>query len=95
MPTAGPEGTVEVSAVSHGAHRQRWVLLTQLIDPPGQSVALTWDAQAQLVVLTDSIGQVTTIVQRFSLFTGARTVIQTTTMSSKSDNPAKSPGLRV
>jgi YD repeat-containing protein len=35
--------------------------MTQLIDPHGQSVALTWDAQARLVAITDAIGQVTTI----------------------------------
>jgi hypothetical protein len=40
-----PDGTVEVYAISDGAPAgQRRVLMTQLIDPIGQSVALTWDA---------------------------------------------------
>ena len=57
-----PDGTVEVYAISDGAPEgQRRVLMTQLIDPRGQSVALTWDAQARLVAITDAIGQVTTI----------------------------------
>jgi RHS repeat-associated protein len=56
------DGTVEVYAISDGAPvGQRRVLLTELIDPLGQSVALTWDAQARLVAITDAVGQVTTI----------------------------------
>jgi len=57
-----PDGTVEVYALSDGAPAgQRRVFLTQLIDPRGQSVSLTWDAQSRLVAITDGIGQVTTI----------------------------------
>jgi len=57
-----PDGTVEVYAASDGAPAgQRRIFLTQLIDPRGQSVSLTWDAQSRLVAVTDAIGQVTTI----------------------------------
>ena len=62
-----PDGTVEVYTASDGAPAgQRRVFLTQLIDPRGQSVSLTWDAQSRLVAITDAIGQVTTISYELS-----------------------------
>jgi RHS repeat-associated protein len=57
-----PDGTVEAYTLSDGAPAgQRRVFLTQLTDPRGQSVQLTWDSQARLVAMTDAIGQVTTL----------------------------------
>ena len=35
--------------------------LTQVVDPAGNAVTLTWDGNLRLVALTDAIGQVTTI----------------------------------
>jgi len=45
LPDAGPAG-------------QQRVFLTQVIDPQGLSIALTWDAQFRPVAITDAIGQV-------------------------------------
>ncbi len=57
-----PDGAVEVYAQSDGAPvGQRRVFLTELIDPAGQALQFTWDAQRRLVAITDAIGQVTTI----------------------------------
>ena len=56
------DGSVEVYGQSDGGpvgHRR--VFLTQLIDPQGQAVTLTYDAQMRLVALTDALGQVTTV----------------------------------
>jgi YD repeat-containing protein len=56
------DGTVEVYAQPDGgpAGQQR-VFLTQIIDPRGQALTFTWDAQFRLVAVTDAIGQVTTL----------------------------------
>ena len=35
--------------------------MTELIDPLGQALTLSWDSQVRLVAITDAIGQVTTI----------------------------------
>lgn len=40
---------------------QRRVFLTELIDPLGHAVHLTWDAPLRLVAITDAIGQVSTM----------------------------------
>ncbi len=56
------DGTIEVYSASDAAPvGQRRVFLTQIIDPGGQGVSLTWDAQFKLVAITDAIGQVTTL----------------------------------
>ena len=39
----------------------RKIFLTQLIDPFGNAVSLTYDANLRLVAITDAIGQVTTL----------------------------------
>lgn len=57
-----PDGTVEVYGQSDGAPAgSRRIFLTQVIDPQGQTLALTWDAQSRLVAVVDAIGQVSTI----------------------------------
>jgi RHS repeat-associated protein len=57
-----PDGTIEVFTASDAAPAgQRRVFLTQIVDPRGQAVSLTWDAQFKLVAMTDAIGQVTTL----------------------------------
>ncbi len=54
--------SVEVYTASDAAPAgQRRIFLTQIIDPLGQAVTLTWDAQFKLVAIADAIGQVTTI----------------------------------
>jgi YD repeat-containing protein len=57
------DGTVEIYAQGDGAPsgQLRRVFLTEVIDPQGQSVQLTYDAQLRLVALTDAIGQVSTL----------------------------------
>jgi YD repeat-containing protein len=56
------DGSIEVFTVSDGAPvGQRRVFMSALIDPLGQTLSLTWDAQARLVAISDALGQVTTI----------------------------------
>ncbi len=57
-----PDGTVEVYGHADGAPvGQQRVFLTSLIDPLGQALELTWDAQSRLVAITDALGQVTVL----------------------------------
>ena len=57
-----PDGTVEVYALSDGAPAgQRQIFLTSLIDPQGQRLDFTWDAQLRLLAITDAVGQVSTL----------------------------------
>jgi YD repeat-containing protein len=39
----------------------RRIFLTQMIDPHGNTVQLTYDANLRVVAITDAIGQVTTV----------------------------------
>lgn len=56
------DGTIEVYALSDGGvPGTRRVFLTEIIDPHGQALVFTWDAQLRLVALTDALGQVTTL----------------------------------
>lgn len=56
------DGSVEVySRIDGASTNPRRIFLTEKIDPQGQRVLLTYDAQLRLVALTDAIGQVTTI----------------------------------
>jgi RHS repeat-associated protein len=57
------DGTVEIYAQGDGAPsgEPRRVFLTEVIDPQGQTVQLTYDAQLRLVAVTDAIGQVSTL----------------------------------
>jgi RHS repeat-associated protein len=55
-----PDGSIEVYAIPDGAAAgERRIFISQMIDPQGQSIAFTWDAQARVIAVTDAIGQVT------------------------------------
>jgi RHS repeat-associated protein len=55
-----PDGTIERFAQSDGGQwGKRKILLTEVIDPNGNTVTLTYDTQLRLVAITDAIGQVT------------------------------------
>lgn len=57
-----PNGSRKIFAQSDGsAGTSRKIFLTQLIDPYGNAVSLTYDSSLRLVALTDAIGQVTTL----------------------------------
>jgi YD repeat-containing protein len=56
------DGTVEVFGLADTAPAgQRRVFLTEVIDPHGQALTFTYDAQYRLAAVTDAIGQVTTL----------------------------------
>ena len=57
------DGTKKIFSQSDGSigNYARKIFLTQLIDPFGNAVSLTYDANLRLVTITDAIGQVTTI----------------------------------
>ena len=56
------DGSKEVYGLSDGGVvGSRRVFLTAIVDPYGQALTLTWDAQLRLVALTDALGQVTTV----------------------------------
>jgi YD repeat-containing protein len=56
------DGTRKVFSQSDGTlGTSRKVFLTQLIDPFGNAVSLTYDANLRVVAITDAIGQVTTV----------------------------------
>ena len=60
-----PDGSVEVFAQSDGATSgQRRIFLTEIIDPRGQKLTLTYDSSLRLVAVTDALGQVTVIATR-------------------------------
>ena len=57
-----PDGSKEIYARSDGGVAgMRRVFLTAIVDPHGQMLTFTWDAQLRLVALTDALGQVTTL----------------------------------
>lgn len=57
-----PDGTKKVFSQSNGSVGiSRKTFLTQLIDPYGNAVSLTYDGNLRVVTITDAIGQVTTI----------------------------------
>jgi RHS repeat-associated protein len=56
------DGTRKVFSQPGGTiGNKRKVFLTQLIDPFGNAVSLTYDADLRIVAITDAIGQITTI----------------------------------
>jgi YD repeat-containing protein len=62
------DGSVEVYAASNGATTYpRYVFLTQVIDPQGNAVSLTYDNQMRLTALTDATGRQTTFTYGSSL----------------------------
>ena len=58
-----PDGTVEVFTLGDrpASQQGRRIFLTEVIDPQGHSVELTYDSSLRLVSLTDAMGQVTTL----------------------------------
>ncbi len=56
-----PDGSVEAFSQSDGAVSPRRVFLSQLRDPQGNSLSLTYDSQLRIVAVTDALGQVTTL----------------------------------
>ena len=55
-----PDGSKEIYGIPDGAAAgQRRVFISEMVDPQGQSIEFTWDAQARLIAVTDAIGQVT------------------------------------
>ena len=56
------DGSKEINGLSDGGvPGSRRVFLTSIVDPHGQALTFTWDAQLRLVALTDALGQVTTL----------------------------------
>jgi RHS repeat-associated protein len=54
------DGSIEVYATPDGAAAgERRIFITEMVDPQGQSIEFTWDAQARLIAVTDAVGQVT------------------------------------
>ena len=58
-----PDGTIELFELPDRPSTApgRRVFLTSLVDPQGQTLVFTYDAQFRLVALTDAVGQVTTL----------------------------------
>jgi RHS repeat-associated protein len=56
-----PDGSKEVYGVSEGTFPGARLFLTDLVDPQGQTLHLTYDSQFRLVSLTDAIGQVSSL----------------------------------
>jgi len=58
-----PDGTVEVFAQADRPAGQpnRRIFLTEVIDPQGHAVTLTYDSSLRLVAIADALGQVTTL----------------------------------
>lgn len=54
-----PDGSKEVFSQSDGSNRR--VFLTQIVDPAGNAVRLTYDANMRVIAVTDALGQVTTL----------------------------------
>jgi len=56
------DGSKAVFSQSDGAiGTSRKVFLTQILDPFGNAVTLTYDGNLRIVAITDAIGQVTTL----------------------------------
>lgn len=56
------DGSKEVYGFSDGGvPGSRRVFLTAIVDPHGQTLTFTWDAQFRLAAATDALGQVTTL----------------------------------
>jgi YD repeat-containing protein len=56
-----PDGSLLVFGRSDGGLTTRRVFLTQVIDPAGNAVTLTYDADLRITAITDAIGQQTTL----------------------------------
>ncbi len=56
-----PDGVLKVFGQSDGGVTTRRIFLTQLIDPAGNAVTLTYDSDLRITAITDAIGQQTTL----------------------------------
>jgi RHS repeat-associated protein len=56
-----PDGTLRVFGQSDGGVTTRRIFLTQVIDPVGNAVTLTYDSDLRITAITDAIGQQTTL----------------------------------
>lgn len=56
-----PNGTLTVFGQPDGGVTTRRIFLTQVIDPAGNAVTLTYDSDLRISVITDAIGQQTTL----------------------------------
>ena len=56
-----PDGTLKVFGQSDGGVTTRRVFLTQVVDPAGNAVTLTYDSDLRITAITDAIGQRTTL----------------------------------
>jgi YD repeat-containing protein len=55
------DGTLKVFGQSDGGVATRRVFLTQVVDPAGNAVTLTYDSDLRITAITDAIGQQTTL----------------------------------
>jgi YD repeat-containing protein len=56
-----PDGSKEIFGTQINMSGARVYLLTQVVDPQGNSIKFTYDGQMRMTAVTDAIGQVTTI----------------------------------
>jgi RHS repeat-associated protein len=61
-----PDGSKEVYSVSEGTFDGARLFLSDVVDPQGHTIHLTYDEQFRIVSLTDAIGQVTTLAYEHS-----------------------------
>ena len=70
------DGGIEIYSLSNGATSYpRRILLTQVVDPQGNSLTLTYDGQMRLTSLTDAVGRQTTFSYGLPNFPLAITLI--------------------
>lgn len=70
------DGTVEVYSHSDGSTSfPRRVFLSQIIDPQGNAITLTYDSQLRLMALTDAVGRQTTFTYGLAVLPNAITQI--------------------
>lgn len=57
-----PDGSKQIFTLSDGATSYpRNIFMTQMIDPAGNSVTISYDASFRITAITDAVGQVTTL----------------------------------
>ena len=61
-----PDGSREVFDVPDGTLAPRRIFLTKVIDPSGNTLSFSYDAQRRLVSVTDAMGKVTTVQYELS-----------------------------
>ncbi len=56
-----PDGSKEIFSQPDGSRVSRRVFLTEIVDPAGSAVKLTYDSNMRVVAVTDALAQVTTL----------------------------------